>query len=155
MVDAIYKGEALVKRWGDSSNALRTVTLQLEEDAPLGRHPFYGHEGARVMIVVMPLGNDQQPVKIETPAKTKWQKLRPSAQAALRCNDKTFQSWLGVENGLDAAKVVRERCQVVSRADLDDDRMLGGVLLVELDEQFLGWLGTQRAVEQHKAHART
>ena len=63
----IYKGECLIKRWGDSSSALRTVTLQLEEEAPLERHPFFGFEGQRVMVVVVPIGNDGTPKKTSGP----------------------------------------------------------------------------------------
>lgn len=54
--------------------------------------------------------------------------LRPSARAALLCQDSTFQAWVSRQPGAHpdaieeaAAQYVRARCQVLSRAELDTD----------------------------------
>lgn len=60
MTEPLYSGEAICKRWGDSSSGGRTVTLQLEDGGP---HPFRGYEGERFAIVVVPIGNDEKPMK--------------------------------------------------------------------------------------------
>lgn len=60
MTEPLYSGEAICKRWGDSSSGGRTVTLQLEDG---GDHPFRGYEGERFAIVVVPIGNDEKPMK--------------------------------------------------------------------------------------------
>jgi hypothetical protein len=59
MTEPLYSGEAICKRWGDSSSGGRTVTLQLEDG---GDHPFRGYEGERFAIVVVAIGNDEKPM---------------------------------------------------------------------------------------------
>jgi len=94
------------------------------------------------------------------PTKTKWRKLRPSAQAALRCDDPHFRLWLETErtvvfhhwNG-DAACAVRAMCGVHSRAELDsNDR--AALEWAKIDADYLEWTGTQRAQQQRDAHVR-
>lgn len=46
---------------------------------------------------------------------------RLSQWAALRCRDPLFQEFLGVKTEVSAAHVVRRRCKVESRGDLDRD----------------------------------
>lgn len=121
MTEPLYRGEAICKRWGDSSSAGRTVTLQLEDG---GEHPFRGYEGERFAIVVVPIGNDEKPMKklmgavdggprsdrsssrVETmtssadvpaaPAKPKkrWHEMPPSQRAALLTRDPEFWEYL-------------------------------------------------------------
>lgn len=56
-----------------------------------------------------------------TKDKKRWDDLPPSQQAAIRCNEKGFIRWLDVIDERDAACVVRERCGVLSRAELDKE----------------------------------
>lgn len=123
MTEPLYRGEAICKRWGDSSSAGRTVTLQLEDG---GEHPFRGYEGERFAIVVVPIGNDEKPMKkfmgdaptredgveggaragfddhnatnnaVTSPAKPKkrWHEMPPSQRAALLTRDPEFWEYL-------------------------------------------------------------
>lgn len=53
-------------------------------------------------------------------ARRSFEELPPSQQAALKCEDKDFQRWLGVRNPTDAARYVRQLCDVQSRAQIAD-----------------------------------
>ena len=55
------------------------------------------------------------------PAHKNWHALRPSAQAAIRCEDPLFWQFLEVENKDAAVQNVRYSCNVVSRSSLDKD----------------------------------
>lgn len=55
----LYSGEAILKRWGDSSSGGRTVTFQIDGEGP---HPLKGYEGERFMVVCVPIGNDDKPM---------------------------------------------------------------------------------------------
>lgn len=48
--------------------------------------------------------------------------MRTSTTAAILCTNPRFQAWLGASDADEAAQVLRERCQVASRRDLDTDR---------------------------------
>ncbi len=124
MTEPLYRGEAICKRWGDSSSAGRTVTLQLEDG---GEHPFRGYEGERFAIVVVPIGNDEKPMKkllgdastredevkalrpvdggdahkaTSSPAKPKkrWHEMPPSQRAGMLCDDPEFWAFLNASN---------------------------------------------------------
>ena len=142
----IYSGEALCKRWGDSSTGGRTVTFQLEAD---GDHPFRGYDGERFAIVVVPIGNDDRPMKKADPVaqriepgvstakvagsnpagatkpKQRWNELRPSARAALLTKDAEFQDYItrfGYQaTEADADKFVKTKSNIESKRDLDAD----------------------------------
>jgi len=45
--------------------------------------------------------------------------VRASTTAAILCTNPRFQSWLGASDADEAAQVLRERCQVASRRELD------------------------------------
>lgn len=92
--------------------------------------------------------------------KTKWQKLRPSAQAALRCADTDFGMFAADEYPASLTKangvlptMVRAMCGVHSRAELDSNDSAAAIW-AEIDAAFVEWLGTLRAQQQHEAYAR-
>lgn len=96
----------------------------------------------------------------EPKEKTKWQKLRPSAQAALRCDDVDFGMFAADEyptlitkvNG-DLPAFVRAFCGVHSRSVLDTDAACA-LRWSQLDAEFIDWRGTLRATQQAEAYAR-
>ncbi len=53
--------------------------------------------------------------------KNPWAALVPATQAAIRCGEPAFRKFLDVETKEDAANVVRRRCQIESRAELNTD----------------------------------
>ena len=50
-----------------------------------------------------------------------WSELRPSARAAMLCNETAFQAWLKVKNSAQAAEKIRRHCEIESRRELDLD----------------------------------
>lgn len=67
-----------------------------------------------------------------------WDSLRPSAQAAIRCDDPMFWQFLSVSNKDQAAENVRRSCDVPSRSQLDrsyDARSKWEAM----DEAFMEW----------------
>ena len=55
-----------------------------------------------------------------TPARARksWHEMPPTMQAGVLCTDKSFQKWIGASSELDAAHIVRRRCGVASRKDI-------------------------------------
>ena len=82
--------------------------------------------GTRYMAVLVPIGDDEQPVSEngDRPVKRRFGELPLSQQAALACQNEAFRAWLGVgtEDADAAAEEVRQRCDVDSRRQFD----LGG-----------------------------
>ena len=136
--------EARLIRWGESSTAGRTITLELEPEGD--RHPFRDYpsgktHGQRFMVVFTPKGDDERPLPVpptepvnlrELPntdaasKKKRWDELALSQQAAILCNDPEFQKWTGQKLGWhscterEAADYVRDGCcDMNSRSDLD------------------------------------
>lgn len=129
MTDAIYSGEALLLRWGESSTNGRTVTLQLEDGPDAAtRHPFHGlktgaQSGQRFAIVAVPLADDQH-VEGDAGKTTPEQKAgqHPLVQrAGILCADKRFRDWFCGPTPISAdvcAKLLRANLNVASRREL-------------------------------------
>lgn len=142
--------ETLLLRWGESSTAGRTVTLELFPEP--GEHPMKGFQagknGQRFMMRLVPILDDEtlaesEPSRetrvehigaaaaVDTPnrseigrqvyaAKTPGEKL--VSDAGRLCKDKTFRDWIGMGMTEEmAAQWMRERLQVKSRGDLATD----------------------------------
>lgn len=175
MTEPLYSGEAVCKRWGDSSSAGRTVTLQLEDG---GEHPFRGYEGERFAIVVVPIGNDEKPMKkimgdaparedgdgravaqacapdSTSPAKLKkrWHEMPPSQRAALLTRDPEFWEYLETcevsrpTTAMAADASLKHLCNVDSKSSI-----LPGTTaharFVDLEGDFMAW----RQARQHGA----
>lgn len=111
--------------------------------------------GTRYMIGFAQIGDDGKPIEQPKPAakpvaskdRQRFDSLPLSQQAALRCNDMEFRKWLGVATEIDAARKVRVRCQVQSRAAFDSDpdaiRQWNA-----LDADFQAYRTTQQYAEQ-------
>ena len=62
---------------------------------------------------------DQGAVDPSRPTSRKsWHEMTPAQQAGILCADKSFQTWLGVNNETDAAILVRAKCKVKTRSDI-------------------------------------
>jgi hypothetical protein len=128
-----YKGEVMLLRWADSSTGGRTVTFTLEDtpDDP-ERHPFKGlpcgKDGQRFALVVVPIGEAEHPSfeqpteqpKPERPHR-RFDDMPKSQQSALLCNDMEFQEFMLSDDAEQAARRVREYCDVESRSQLDSN----------------------------------
>jgi len=81
--------------------------------------------GTRFFCTLTELNDDETPVDHVAEARDKWRELGPTKQAGIRCGDPVFWAWLEEEMGCTdvnnheaAAKIVREKCGVISRSDL-------------------------------------
>lgn len=137
--------ECMLLRWSDNQNG-RTVTLLLEDDG--GDHPFKGLKcgpanGERLAISVARIADDETQTPVQprpspdnTPVeaggvnKNSWHEMLPAQQAGMLCKNEAFIAFLyetlphkygPFHISEDAARFVREHCQVGSRADLDTD----------------------------------
>jgi hypothetical protein len=78
--------------------------------------------GTRYQCALVEVDDDESPV--DDPEKQKWRDLGPVKQAALRCRDPVFWAFLKeekkrpVHSQEEAADIVRQLCDVPSRADL-------------------------------------
>lgn len=94
----------------------------------------------------------------ETPRETgkvrrSFDKIEPSAQAAIRCDDPEFREWLKVTYGDnyeiangDAASVLRNELGIKSRAELNTDRD-AAFRWRAVEREFQAWRTTQRYAE--------
>ena len=87
------------------------------------------------------------PARKETPARKSWLDLELSQQAAMRCNEPDFREWLrcigyitwmGDDTPENAARCVRDACQVKSRSELNLSRAAGERWRL-LDADFYAW----------------
>lgn len=137
-----YAGEGMLSNYGDTARKGPYVEFFLDDlDGP-GVHPFKGQptgreKGQRVALIVVPIGDDEQPVaqdpaKPEKPkAKTPFRDMKRSQQAYLACTWADFQIWLhdcdyDTQSQWEAdpthTKVVLcDRLDIVSRSELDND----------------------------------
>lgn len=118
----LFKGEAMLLSWGDTSSRGKTVTFALHEDDCGTSHPFRdlgtGRHGQRFQIVAVPITDEGEPIPpgattgaaigsaaADHPpppersaiapggAKRKFSELPLPQQVALRCQDERFQDW--------------------------------------------------------------
>ncbi len=141
----LFKGEAMLLSWGDTSSRGKTVTFALHEDDCGASHPFRdlgtGKHGQRFQIVAVPITDegepvspgsgsaghgvpavDQAPRSTPEPGGAKRERTLPE-KVGMRCCDKRFQEWLYSKgrvtgNEHDAAQWVRHECGVKSRKEI-------------------------------------
>jgi hypothetical protein len=151
-VPPVFQDEAQLMSWGESNTQGPWIKLRLREPEQL--NPFRGmtqakgdRAGQRIAVVMVLIGDDEQPTTIDSPQWTPEQidKLRaqgpapliinriggPLARlAGLWCGDRMFQRWMAqtfppLDDDQDltdeqlAAGSVRRVCEVASRAELD------------------------------------
>ena len=162
--NAIYRGEAWCKRWGDSSAGGRTVTLQLDDE---GDHPFRGYEGERFAVVIVPIGNDDKPmVKASSPqaagglaraaalspdersaiaskaARRRWKDMPHSQRAALRIKEPEFWNYITSARGVVCADEAGADTWLKFILDVDSKSKITGPVAHHfylIDGKFQAW----------------
>jgi hypothetical protein len=116
------------------------------------------HIGARFMVALVQVGDDELPVK-QPPKGIKtftakrdhmdWRDVQPAAQAGIRCAEPTFRAFLSENYGCSAnteesaAIMVRDICGVESRSELSTNQY-ARVIWHQLDKGFQAWLMKER-----------
>jgi len=138
-----YAAEVRLLRWGESSTAGRTITLELSPDAG-DSHPFKGFpsghaHGQRFRMSFAVIQDDETEAPTITPkdrysGKSAMEKA--VARAAILCDDPEFQRWIAstakpggitfIEGDFNdpgdvAASMLRDRLKIKSRAEIGTD----------------------------------
>jgi hypothetical protein len=80
--------------------------------------------GTRFQCVLVEINDDESPVDHKAEERDKWRDLGPVKQAGIRCHDPVFWAFLredlhySVNSEERAAEIVRNICEVTSRAEL-------------------------------------
>jgi hypothetical protein len=109
--------------------------------------------GTRYQCVLVEVGDDEEPIDHNAMERDKWRAAGPVKQAGIRCTDPVFWAYLSeehehgdVNNGPDAAQVVRTICDVASRADLDKPGFSRNrIKWYDLDNAFQAWRRKENA----------
>lgn len=122
----LFKGEAMLLSWGDTSSRGKTVTFALHEDDCGTSHPFRdlgtGRHGQRFQIVAVPITDDGNPIppgattgaaigsaaadhppppeRSAAPGGAKRERTLPE-KVGMRCNEWAFQDWAAKQSGFD------------------------------------------------------
>lgn len=168
-----YAAEVRLLRWGESSSAGRTITLELPPDDGEA-HPFRGlptghTHGQRFRMQFSIISDDEQPtppagaqdrkdarLSGDPPAggnsvkeRRPWHTLPPQQRAGMLCSDAGFQKWVSRQAGWkcdeqDARDWLCMRLGIQSRAELATDPE-AAERFDAIDRQFM--LEAGRAVE--------
>ena len=122
----------------------QTAIIEVEIPAEEYKNAVQLLDGQNVLVTIATgipggygvLGGDSKP----DPAPRPFAELPPSQQAALRCKDEPFHNWIGATSEDDCVAMVRERCQIDSRRELDTPGKAQD-LWVKLDNAF--WAETR------------
>lgn len=125
-----FQGEALLRRWSESSTQGVQVTFALADAGDL--EPLKAKTGKRFACVLVEIGDDEQPVQGSFSNATLAKKERLGDLcywSVMRCAEPTFWDFLGaqfpsadmVENKEEAALLLKYICQVDSRSEFDTD----------------------------------
>ena len=172
--NAIYRGEAWLRNWSETAKGGRRITLQVEEDGP---QIFKGYEGERFALILVPLGNDDQPMKkfmgdaptredgvegkasngvadkaVSSPAKIqrRWSEMRPSARAAMLTKDAEFQDYV-TRFGYHATEADADKF-VKARSNIESKRDLDADVNWPNLRMFTDMEGNFRAWQQARSH---
>jgi hypothetical protein len=158
------KKDALSQR--QSGDWKVSFTVQgVDMDTRLTQAPM----GTRYAVVLVEIGDDEQPVQKEDRAKPRqkllpdaptggakrekmdWRDLQPAAQAGIRCEDPIFKAFLSeqyrkewVHADKEADECVRRICGVQSRSELGTVHA-ARVIWKMLDDQFQAWKALEHA----------
>lgn len=100
--------------------------------------------GTRFQAAFVEIGDDELPIEKPEKQKRDWTELKPSAQAAIRCNEPVFWSYLRehlyypVNTADEAAETVRKICGVNTRAAFNSNEKAND-LWQNLDRDFGAW----------------
>lgn len=123
-----FQGEALLRRWSESSTQGVQVTFALADSGDL--EPLKAKTGKRFACVLVEIGDDEQPVP-PVPQSPPLPNPRPRMgsycyQAVLWCQSPEFRQWILEHTGAkppfteaDARAFVIAECEVDSRKEID------------------------------------
>lgn len=136
----LFKGEAMLLSWSDTSTRGKTVTFALHPDECPEVHPFRGlgtgKTGQRFALVAVPIDDEDRPavaatplpapvvVPLDTPERRRFASLPLPQQIGMKCADRAFQAWIARVEGMgicdaeSAAAWVRHQCEVETRAHI-------------------------------------
>jgi hypothetical protein len=156
-LDAI-KGEAMLLDWSETAKGGAKIVLALPSAADL--EPFRmltlakrGVAGQRMAYAMVLIGDDEQPEALPAPAKVKGGAL--AKLAGIWCGEPAFQAWCreaflcewatAVDSGVVgeselAAEVMRKRCFVDSRAELDHSALAKAFFDDQFRRPYTAWL---------------
>jgi len=158
------KKDALAQRQNGDWKVSFTVQ-GIDMDTRLTQAPM----GTRYAMVLVEIGDDEQPVQKEAAAKPDqesppkhsrpdrasrekmdWRDVQPAAQAGIRCAEPVFAAFLKEtrpnlwRETPDAADCVRAICCVTSRSELGTNHK-ARVMWKQLDDQFSAWKALEHA----------
>lgn len=108
--------------------------------------------GQRFMLALSAIADDETALPVEEAARQskqankqslRWDDMKLTQQAGIRCSDPDFIEWFGGDNPEHAAELVRLQCGVESRSRLDEDREAGN-----------RWRQIDSDFQEHKAQER-
>jgi hypothetical protein len=117
--EAVFSG-SLVNLKNVATHKSVALTVEVPEEYAAALVAAFGWP-TRVRPVPVALARLAGEVVQESPKEKKkehWAEMAPSKQAAILCQDPDFQDWIGAVGEEDAAKLVRTKCRVASRADI-------------------------------------
>lgn len=145
-----FQGEVQFRRYSDTSTQGQQVVFAVQDREAL--ESFVGMEGKRFMAVLVQIGDDEQPVQKE-PARMKggeWAKL-----AGMWCDDPEFWRWANstthtssmgrIVSSEDAADMVRELCEIDSRAQLDHSKTAWDRFNTLIRGPYMKWMQARRS----------
>lgn len=139
-----FHGEVQLAGWSDSHTGGPKVTLWLADSADLEAFRALtirkgNHAGHRFMVALVEIGDDEQPVQPQ-------QKGGEIAKLAGQfCNNPEFWKFLHAKHGWacsmpeDAAKLIRNRCHINSRSELDYKPEAAAIFHEQFREPFVEW----------------
>jgi hypothetical protein len=129
-INPTFSGEFQLAGWSESHNGGCKVTFWLSDSGDLEAFRAMtvrkgNQSGQRLAAVLVEIGDDEQPVRQPEPEKPKGGAL--AKLAGMLCDDPEFSKFLthqfalevACESAVGAAEVIREVCEIESRADLD------------------------------------
>lgn len=156
-IEATYHGEVRVVRSSYTSKTGPTLTLALHDIEELNK--VQGMDGKRYMLALVEIGDDelpaQQPTKTEGAPQPEKPKGGPLAKlAGMWCNDGAFWAWAEkefgqpVESSSDAAAIIREYCDVQSRAELDNSAKAETLFQTYIRAPYMKHLATRGGINE-------
>lgn len=148
-----HQGEVQFVTYADSSKGGPRITLRLHDRDEL--QAFIGKEGKRFMVVLVEIGEDEQPVPPVTPPRPAAKRVRmdPLCEwAVLRCGEALFQSWIEERFGprppmlsatAYAERMIKESCGVESRKEFDANPAAAEALHAVIRRPYAEWLRRQ------------
>jgi hypothetical protein len=155
-----FQGEMQLAGWNQTHNGGSKVTFWLPDDSDL--EPFKGltakkgnTAGHRFMVVLVEIGDDEQPVNSTVKESLTIEKNKGGELAkwsGILCNDPMFWEWIEstsdeyghlVVGHTQAAEFIYSSCNVTSRAQLDHNFMSAMIFREEVMAKFDAWKGEQ------------